>query len=435
MRVLNTGVAAGVLMLGMARTASAQRLDDYINANIPGFDTQPGVTVASRLRKGYDYQGLRMGDFTVLPELNQSIGFDSNVTGTKQPQGSGFSETQGSVQATSNWGRDSLGGLVSVDNNRFFSQPRQSYTNWTASAGGTYEIGRDVLYAGFTHLNLNQTPRDLDVPQLDAPIPFQIDDGRLNYRMVFSKLAVQPGIEIAGYSYSNGTAQGMPFIQSYRDRVEFTPSLTLSYDVAPLRSLVFVVNNSTARYTNQTPGSPTLNFNNFSALGGVSFDTGGKLRYRVLVGYATRHFSSSQFATISAPIVEASVAWNVTGLTTVTASAARYIQDGSSDSTVGYTETALKLAVDHEYLRNVLLNGHAVLYRDNYSQNQGTQTFYAVGTSATWLMNRHMRLVGSYEFSSRQSDTTALFNSPGSIQGFGASYADNRFLLQLKVGL
>jgi hypothetical protein len=86
-------------------------------------------------------------------------------------------------------------------------------------------------------------------------------------------------------------------------------------------------------------------------------------------------------------------------------------------------------------LRNVLLNAHAVLYRDAYSQNQGNQTFYAIGGGVTWLMNRHMRLVGSYEFSSRQSDTTALFSSPGTTQAFGGSYADNRFLLQLKVGL
>jgi len=424
---------AGTLVLCSPKATRAQLIDQYLNTAIPGFDVQPGVTVASRLRPEYDYPGIRVGDFIILPELSESAGYDSNVTGTEPAQGSPFLETQATVRAVSDWGRDSLGGGITIDNNSYLDLPRQSYTNWIATLGGTYDIDRDVLSIGYAHLNLNQTSRDLDVPQLDSPVAYRINDLHASYKAALSALSLQPGIEITGFDYDNGTVQGVPYVQSYRDRVVFTPSLTASYEFAPLRSLVLVVRDSDAHYTNEPTTMATQNFNDISVLAGVNYDTGGQIRLRALVGYETRHFVSEQYATISAPIVEASAVWTPTGLTTITGTVARYIEDSASDTTVGYTETAAKLAVDHEYLRNVLLNATAGFYTDSYQQNQANQSYVTLGAGVTWLINRHMRLVGRYEFSSRQSNASQAELGIG--QTVGGSYSENRFLLQLKIGL
>jgi hypothetical protein len=433
----NTAITlATVFLLSQAMPARAQRIDEYLNPAIPGLDVQPGVTVTSRLRPEYEYPGLRLGGFMFHSEVVESAGYESNVTATQPPHGSSFLDTAATVQAVSDWGRDSLGAAVSVDNNLYFDEPRQSDTNWTASLGGSYDIGSDTIYIAYAHLNLNQTPSDLGVPQLDAPIPYRVDTMRLTYKAVFSKGTITPAIEVTNYSYDNGTVQGQPYPQTYRNRVVITPSTIASYEFDSLRSIVGVVRYSNAQYTDAQAGTPTRNFNDVAVLGGINYDTGGLVRLRLLLGYETRLFESTQYKTIGAPIVEGSAIWTPTGLTTVTGTIARYIEESATENTVGYIESVLKVQVDHEFLPNVLFNASAAGVKDVYSQSEGQQTFFSVGGGVTWLLNNHMRLAARYDFSNRQSPGGS--NSGGGVsntQIFAGYYSDNRFLLQLRIGL
>ena len=434
-----TALAALVVactLAGAVRPALGQRIDQYLYPAIPGLGTEAGVTVTSRLRPEYDYPGVRLGSFTLSPELLESAGYDDNVTGTSTPHGSSFVETNGTVNLGSNWERDSLQAGLTVDNNAYFDQSQQSYTNWTATLSGSYDIGRDTVFAGYTHLNINQTPRDLDVPNIRNPIAYRVDDERVSYNAVFGGLNLKPGVDVANYSFDNGSALGVPYLQSYRDRVVVTPSLTASYDFAPLRSVVLVLSDSIASYSNPQLGQAKRDYNDFSILSGVNYDTGAKIRLRLLGGYEQRTFSSAQYRTISAPIVEASAIWTPSGVTTVTGTAARYIEDAASEATTGFTETALTLAVDHELRNNILLNVNGNYVTDSYQGSSGTQSFYTVGTSVTWLLNHHMRLVGSYVFASRQSGSATTLNAGLGLGGiFGGSYSENRALLQLRIGL
>jgi hypothetical protein len=432
--------------------AAAQRIDQYLIPDIRGTDEQAGVTVESRLRPAYDYPGIHIGSFILRPELVETAGYDDNVLSQPSPRGSSFEETQATVSLASLWVDDRLQATVTVDDSEYFDLPRQSYTNWTATLAGSHEIGRDVLSATYSHLNENQTPSGLGVPQLDAPAVFRIDDGRVSYSALFNRLTVQPGLALTSYSFDNGTELGVPFIQTYRDRVVVTPSVNAEYEYAPLRTAVLFASDSIASYSNQVAGQPSRDYNDFSVLGGVNYDTGGKVRLRLLAGYEVRTFSSMQYPTISAPIVEASAVWTPTGLTTVTATASRYIEDSSSETTTGYTETALKLVVDHELLRNVLLRATARYTTDEYDAGGnvagvsqgggGSQSFYSIRLAATWLINRHLRLAAGYQFAHRSSGSGAVINDEvaglgvQSVTGvFGSSYNDNRAFVTLRFGL
>ena len=75
------------------------------------------------------------------------------------------------------------------------------------------------------------------------------------------------------------------------------------------------------------------------------------------------------------------------------------------------------------------LQGRAGLYDDQYTQSHGSQSLYRLGASATWLMNRNMQLVGSYDFTGRRSASSA------SQAAIGPSYNANRFMLTLRLAL
>lgn len=414
-----------------ARSAHAQLLNQFLPNNIYGEGTEPDVTVASRIRTGYEDVGFRAGTFTIRPFVNESLGYESNVLGLSHPSGSTVVQSNASIDAASDSDRGTVNAGLSVTDNRYLDLPNQSYTNWNARVGGTYNLGQDSASVLLTHDNLNQTQRDLDVPQLNAPLPFVVDTIRVGYRATFNRLSLMPTLEAARYAFNSGFAGATIYDQGYRNRVVVTPGLVAAYEFATRRSAVIVVRNATAFFSRGTTTNPKRNFNDTSILTGVDYDLNGLLRIRALVGYESRSFSSNTYQTIQAPIAEVTLIYNPTGLTTVTGTVARRIQDSADETTAGVTTLSTNLRIDHELRRNVLLTASAGVSQNDYNVG-GSQTLYTGNLGATYLLNRYAAVGATYDFTSRTSNTTAL-----NLNGFsaGANFVDHRVLLQLKLSL
>ncbi len=434
-------VAAGT---ALAPQASAQAIDEYLNAGIPGYDTAAGVTVATRQHPDYEAQGVRLGTFLITPVLQESAGYDDNVTGTSHAKGSALIETNASVNAAGGWSDTRFAGALSVDDMEYPEQSNQGYTNWTAALGGSHDFGRDTLSLGYTHLNLNQTPRDLDVPGLTQTIAYRVDDLRANYHADLGRFFVQPGIDVSYYNFDNGSVGGQSYLQSYRDRVTISPELVGSYEFATRRRVVVILRDTQSDFDQSPPGQPRQNFNDAAVLAGVAYDADGIIGFRLLGGYEERSFAaSSAYRMVQAPIVEGSATWTPTGLTTVTGTAARYIEDSAAEATVGYTETALKLQVDHEYLRNVIFTLHGTFYLDDYSKaangtGGGSQSFFTAGAGASYALNRNIRLAADYTYSTRNSSGNGTVSTDSVLQNsevFGGNYSENTFRLTLRFAL
>ncbi len=433
MQRTKSALPAALPLLLMAAPASAQVIDQYLDQNIPGYGPLPGVTVQTRLHPEYDPTGVTFGNFTLLPTLTESIGYDSNVTGTPQAQGSMLVETNPKVALSYKDNVNEADAALTLDDYEYPQQSVQSYTNWSAQLGASHQIGEDTLYIGASHLNLYQTPGDLDVPQLDMPIAYRVNDLRTNYNWVDSRLSIQPGIDLSWYNFDNGQVLNQPYVQTYRDRFVVEPSVVASYEFATRRRIVLVVRDANATFANPLPGVPLQSFNDISVLVGLAYDADGVIDFRLLGGYEQRNFTSRAYKTIQAPIVEGAVTWTPTPLTTVTATAARYIEDSAAEATTAFTETALKLSVDHELYRNVVLNAHGDVYLDSY-QGSGNQQFYDIGVGATYKLNRNLALALTYTYSTRNGNGGA-FVLPGPTGIFGANYSEHLVALQLKVAL
>ena len=410
-------------------------LDQLLPPEVAGVATEPDVTVAGRRRPAYDSPGIRAGAFIIQPSATENAGYESNVLGTSNPRGSVLLQTQAALTASTDQSRGSASAAVSVNDMRYTDQPSQSHTDWTARLGGAYFLGRDTLAVQFAHMQLAQTLQDLDVSRfLNQALPIQIDDGRISYRSEFARTFLVPALEVSRYSFNSGLANGFVYAQDFRNRIVVQPSITAGYELAPRRSLVAVVRNAIASYSTALPGMAKRDYNDTTVLGGIDYDVSGILRLRALAGYEVRNFNASQYRAITGPVAEASVAWNVTGLTTLTGTVTRAIQDSSDTSTAAVTESTALLRVDHEYLRNVLLQANAGLAVDQY-RNSGNQKLYTLGTGATYLVNRNMTLGGTYTFLRRDSGSNVNVNIAGDGPNLGGNYTDHRILFQLRLGL
>ncbi len=401
--------------------AYAQYVPGEFPVGVPGYDEELGVTVVSRLRPLYEQQGIRLGDFLVQSSLDQSFGYNSNVLGLSSGRGSPVIETNPSLSVNSDWGRDALGANVSVNNSQYLATPNQNTTDWTAALGGAYTIGRDDLTLSYAHLQLHESPTSVGAPPTTTPIPFTVDDIRSSYRLRLGSLQITPNVDVSLFRYGSATIPGQPTSQSFRDANEVRGGTSFRYALTDQGSLLFTIEGIKSEFPHQQPGQPALSSTSVLAMGGIDYQYDGIWRYQFLIGAEARYFESSQFKTQVAPIARAALIWTPTETTTVTATLLRTIEDPNQISS-GYTYTTAALRVDHEYLRNVLLNAQVGIDRAAYLQNGGTQTAYTAGAGVTWLINRRMSLTTQYTYTTLSSPVAqSSTSSPGAFGTAGGS--------------
>jgi hypothetical protein len=447
--VLSTAALVLAPLSAHAQIANLSLLDQYFQPGVPGYGQAPGVTVLSRSRPDYDPLGVRVGDFVIRPEVNEGIGFNSNVLGTSPAKGSFDIDSQGSVRVNSDWGRNSLGGEITVDDRRLPSESIENRTDWSGTLGGTYEFGRDVLTIAGSHFSLHQDPTGIDAQQFTVPglfttnpIPYTLDDVRASYAATFGRFGLTPDVDYERLRFSSlkliglngvavpapvgGTIAGVPISQSYRDRDILEGGVTGRYEFAPLRDALLVVRDVNTNYNSSQAAAfgPSRSSNAVEVLAGLDYVADAVWRYRALIGYESRDFDSRQYKTHAAPIVEANVIWQPTGLTTVTGRLLRTIEDAADESVSGYDYTSARLSVDHEYARNILLSGYLGAQRADYLQTTNNETYYGAGAGVTWLVNRNVRLTATDDVTQRESSSN-----------FGPNYFQNVTMLQIRLGL
>jgi hypothetical protein len=423
-------IVAGAAMLGAVAYGGvrAELLSDYFPLDVPGYGTAPGVTVVSRSRPEFDPPGERVGSFLLHPQWDQALGYDSNVFGGgSSERGSWVVGTHPSLLIGSDWSRNRLGGYIGVDDLRYLDQPKQSQTNWTASLGGEIAVGRDRLTLAVAHFSLHEARTQLDALPSDTPIAYQAEDARASYAIALNRFTVTPSLAFTTWRYDPTTILGVPSSQTYRDRNVLTGAVTTRYELSSQRAALLVTRAMGSHYVAPQPGAPTRDSTGYQILVGLQDDNDAVWRYRILAGEEVRAFHASQYGTRQAPIAEAALIWSPSGMTTVTADLTRSIEDAAQESVAGYTYTSARLALDHEYRRNLLLHGWASVQHAEFLQGGGAESGFSLGTGVTWLMNRHMRLSVTYDF----TDQHGSGNPSATVN----SYTRSIGLLTLRLGM
>lgn len=414
-------VGVGLLALSLSPGARAQFVESYFPTGTPGFDREQGVTVLSRLRPLYEEPGVRLGPYTVNARLDESVGYDSNITGVSGGPSSGFVRTSPSISANSNWSRNRFGIAASMDNYSYFSAAKQNYTNYSASIGGGYTIGRHDLNVGYSHLRQHQLGTDIGTVATTTPLAYDVDAVRADYTIEAGRFSFVPNLDVRLFQFGSASVVGLPTNQNFRDRTVVIGGVTTRYQLSDQRGILVVLQGINSHYIRPQDQQISNNSKSVLLLAGIDYQATGLWRYRILGGVEVRDFAASQYGTRAAPVAEANVIYTPTGLTTLTGFVRRQIEDPQSEGIAGYTFTTTGLVVDHEFRRNILLQGRGSFQAAEYFQGTGTTTSYSLGGGANWLVNRRVRLSADYDFTQQSGPGNAtvigtqVVNSPLSL--------------------
>jgi hypothetical protein len=394
---------------------------------VPGYDTQDGVTVQSRLHPELEPLGILAGSFQFWPSLQEGLGYTSNALPGPYRRGSWQIVTEPTMVIGSNWSRNAFGAVLSAQDTRYFALPSQDRTDATLSAGTRFDFGQDQLTVSVAHLDQHEDRTQLDTIASDRPIGFQLDDARASYAWNVGRWSLTPSLQATNWAYDPTTILSVPTSQSYRNRLLTQGAVTLRYEWAPLRNILFVLRALNQDYTKTPSVQPTPGSTGYQALAGLDYDDRAVWRWRLLVGGEVRQFAAPIYPQQATMIAEAGATWVPSGTTSLNATLSRETTDAAQEGVSGLTYTSARLTIDHESLRNLLLKASVGLQRADFFQG-GYQFGTSAGAGVVWAMNRSVRVSFTYD----QTDLQASHGQPDtSAQGYSRGLG----LITVRIGL
>lgn len=380
-------------------------LADYAAAQEPN----PNVPVQRRPRPDYDPLGLRAGAFLIYPELQAAGNYDSNVFARKDDVEDDFYATVAPrLTAQSQWSRHSLTLDAGAEAALYKDHTDNNYQDFDTGAEGRLDVTRSDIVTG--NLRAGRGHEDRDDPddageESDITQYFEGNVG-LGYRHNFNRIYTAVRGELRRMDYENDG----DINNDDRDYNRYLTGLRVGYNLSPRFDLFADAAYRWVRY-DETPNDAGDDRNNkgYVLRVGSGIDITSILFGEVYAGYTAVEYDDDDLENVSSPLAGGRLTWNVTPLTSVIFGLEGQLKEttvtgDNGDQASGRVNSDASIAVWHELLRNVLLNGYAQYIRDDFEGIARTDDTYRVGGGVRYLLNRRFSIDGGYTYSTRNSD-------------------------------
>ncbi|MGI4813048.1 MAG: outer membrane beta-barrel protein, partial [Janthinobacterium lividum] len=301
--------------------AHAQLVQQYFPSDIPGYAPDFSASVVQREIESSRSQGVEVDSFVIRPSLTEAFGYNSNTLGIPN-SGSTELNNVASVRVNSDWTRNAVGAMVSVDDHRYLDIPVASYTNWSASIGGSLRLGADVATLAYSHFSLNLAATDLGVFGVVDPVPYSVNDVRIGYSALRGRFSTSPSFEFEDFLFGAPSGANTISYKSLSHSNEIG-TLTTRYELSTGNAAIMILRGIGAQFN-------TVRNNNYTDLAGfagLDFRSDALIEYRLLLGGETRHFLDASSTSVTSPTAEVDAIWTPRRTDTVTATFGRRLDD------------------------------------------------------------------------------------------------------------
>jgi hypothetical protein len=401
-----TLVLVGYYEVTLAQTATEQLVRDQQAATRPRLER--GETVTNRPRPELDPLGVRAGSFLISPRLGLQELYNDNIFATDRDTTDDFiTLVSPRVDVVSDWTKHAFDLYAKAAIGRHADQTGEDFEDFSVGTNGRLDITqRANLRAGVSYDRLHEgrgSPDDVlrrgDLPPVEPTI-FDVGSVFLTYQQTRGPFLLESGGVVDRLAYDNvRTEDGGIITNDDRDRSIIAGSLKMGYEFIPgytafARGAVDYRLYDNLDAFNRVDRSS----NGYLIEVGTDLDVTAVLFGNVAIGYRSQDYDDPSFPTIGDVAGRASLTWNPTGLTTVSASITREIIETTVSGSAAIFETVGRVALDHELLRNLLLQAAVSVSDDDYQDIDRSDTYVRAGFGANYLMNRYIRLDLSYEY-------------------------------------
>lgn len=376
------------------------------------FDYSRGrnVSVTERPRPGFQPIGVPLNGFTAFPSFTVSSGYDNNVyQSSDQKTGDGFVTVAPALRVESNWSANSLVVDGSGTLQRYFNQTPRKENAWTTGIQGRLDfVGNGTLTAGARTSQVYESQfSGAALQNVRSSVPVQVSLVRGVADFHFTRVRGVLAADYSDFNYKSVIAtDGTVLNQDSRDRSVARVIGHAEYGLTPDAGLFVELGYTRTGYrTLLTPDIPNRSSDQVQVLAGISVDFTALIRGSLSVGYIDRRYNAPIFNDLKGFSFNAKVEYFPTELTTVTITARREIEDATFIGSSGFFDTGVAVRVDHELLRNLILNGGVDYERDDYRGIATSANVLRASGGAQYLISQRLSLTGTVFYGRRDSDS------------------------------
>lgn len=372
--------------------------------------------------------GYRIGTFTVLPTFAQSIGYDSNPDQTTRQvaKGSAALRTEATVDFRSDWSSSSIDGSL---RGAYFETPQNDMASRPAADGIVnmrIDANRDLHFDAQTRF-LVDTQRTTS-PNLQAASAVSrpliaLYGGTIGATQTFNRLSVTlSGLVDRSEFEDVRLTNGGTIRQSDRNLNQYSLRLRTAYEINPdLKPFVDVIGDTRVYDQRFDASGIQRDSDGFGVLVGASLGLARQLTGEISAGTQHRNYADRTLRDINAPLVNATLVWSATPLTTVRFNAATGVTETTIPGSSGVLTDLATLEVQHDLLRNLsIVLGGSILHNE-YKNSQIRDNGFSATARIDYRFNRWLTLRGTYIY--QQIDSTSALSS----------FRDNTFLIGMRV--
>ena len=344
----------------------------------------------------------------MFPQASIAGKYDDNIYATDVNETDDFiTELATSVSVESGWSRHALNFVAGVNQYIYADNTDENRLDWNVGADGLIDVTRDTQIRGaLAYRQLHEDRGDPSAPAAASePTEYTLLTGTASVDHKFNRLTTRISGGYSEYDYKDVlSTTGVVIDQDARDRAQYEEALRVGYDVSPDTN-VYVQGTLNQRDYDLTVPAVAVNRDSdgYSVVAGSDFRLSNLMQGGVFVGYQEQTYDDPTLADTTGLAYGASVEWYVTGITTISLDAASTIEETTTIGASGYNAQQAGIRVDHELLRNVLLNARVSYESDDYEGVARTDDKLRAGLGVDYLLNRNFSLGVDYNYTDNDS--------------------------------
>lgn len=394
--IFGAGLMALAAGLGVAVPAQAQSTGgSLVVPNLPlDYDRGRNVGVLDRARPEYDAAGVRTGGFVLRPKVELGAISSDNIYQTPTRHGDIALRMAPSAVLASNWNRNSLDFEAGADLRRYISATRRNVSGWNLGANGRYDISGDSA------INASVSAQQAAEPATSASYPsaaaeasvYQLLRANISPSFTAGRVKFQGSYGFTALGFGTvRTLAGGTLDQRFRNSQTHAGTLRAEYALTPDTSIFVQGGYDDVSYLHAlTPTVANRDSHTVTVLGGASFDVSARVRGAFGLGYTQRTYAAPIYPGVSGLAAEAKLDWFPDALTTVGLTGRRIVQDAVVPSLGGLVNTSVALRVDHEFLRNLLVDVQGGYEYDAFQNSSASIDIMRLSTGARWIVSRSL---------------------------------------------
>ncbi len=358
--------------------------------------------------------GIRLGTFTILPELTVTGGWTSNAAQTSGGSSNQLYRFSPNITATSDWSRHQLdlalrGSYVGYPGTNDDNDP-----SLTASAGLRLDLNSRTTVNGtaaYTYSREDASSAESagssdDIHQISTALGVTRDAGLV-------EVTLRGALDRNVYTADNGGSTS-----SARDNTLYSANLRLDGNTGAAMS-PFVEGSVLFRRYDKTCSDALCenrNANGYQLRGGVTVTAGSKLSGEVSGGWRVEDLEDSRLDNLAGLVADASLVWSPTRLTTVTAGLGTSFETTDIDGASGSIIYSGDLRAAHEFSdRLVAETGVGYSYRTYQGASIDERTLRGFA-GATFALTRNVALLAQYNYTKFTSSNSGSDYDENSIE-------------------